>query len=486
MAPPSSSSISPSLPSRSHLFTPIQEGNESEETEERHRFESATTPSTVASSSACTDTIFHYHHYPTPLHEPGKTPAAKSRKPPEYYSDRTVSCNNCRPTTREKTSVMVVPVDNHVRKLSLSSMSPSPNGIFKSLIAGLSLRSPKPSRSPAAECSSVQEREEHWRIAVSELSHKLVQATRRRDEAILEASKLKYSMSELEKKLNRLEIYCHNLKSGLDICNQTQLQSPVNNKFSSPGRAWSISNHQNHNNHDIIIQSFLVSVSEARSSIRFLSKFLCSQLKLMGIKVFDRLSTVLKSYDFKPSSSSNNQYKSLQIYLEALLNSAFYEDFECSGFMKNSMDQILNPIDRCEANYTAYNALKDLAWEEVLNKGTKHFSEEFSRFCDRKMSEIVGMLGWNRAWPEQLLQAFFGASKGVWLVHLLSNSVHPRLTIYRVEKGAQFDPVYMEDMGGDKAKKLIPTMVKIMVAPGFFVYDNVVKSKVISRYYNSN
>ncbi|KAE8694575.1 Sec1/munc18-like (SM) proteins superfamily isoform 1 [Hibiscus syriacus] len=34
-----------------------------------------------------------------------------------------------------------------------------------------------------------------------------------------EASRLKYSMAELEKKLNKLEVYCHNLKSSLDECN---------------------------------------------------------------------------------------------------------------------------------------------------------------------------------------------------------------------------------------------------------------------------
>lgn len=240
-----------------------------------------------------------------------------------------------------------------------------------------------------------------------------------------------------------------------------------------------------------MIRDFLVAVSEARGSIRYLSKSLSSQLKLMGVRVFERLSTVLKSYDVKLSStttmsSTSSSSRMIQLYLEALLSAAFFEDFECCGFVKNSVAHILNPIDRCEANYSAYDALKVLAWEEVLNKGTKHFSEEFSRFCDRKMSEIVALLGWNRAWPEQLLQAFFGASKSIWLVHLLANSVHPTLTIFRVDKAARFDPVYMEDMGGDKAKKLIPTMVRIMVAPGFYVYDNVVKCKVICRYYNSN
>ncbi|KAK9276503.1 hypothetical protein L1049_006037 [Liquidambar formosana] len=102
------------------------------------------------------------------------------------------------------------------------------------------------------------------------------------------------------------------------------------------------------------------------------------------------------------------------------------------------------------------------------------------------MSEIVAMLGWNRAWSEPLLQAFFGASKCVWLVHLLANSVHPSLPIFRVDKGVRFDSIYMEDMGGDRARKLVPAVVRIMVAPGFYVYGNVVKCKVLCRYYNNN
>nr|DAD40821.1 TPA_asm: hypothetical protein HUJ06_015144 [Nelumbo nucifera] len=100
-------------------------------------------------------------------------------------------------------------------------------------------------------------------------------------------------------------------------------------------------------------------------------------------------------------------------YLEALLNRAFYEDFESIGFQKSGSERILNPIQKCEANYASFTLLRGLTWDEVLKKGTKHFSEEFSRFCDRKMSEIVAMLEWNRAWPEPLLQAFFGATKNV-------------------------------------------------------------------------
>lgn len=102
------------------------------------------------------------------------------------------------------------------------------------------------------------------------------------------------------------------------------------------------------------------------------------------------------------------------------------------------------------------------------------------------MSEIVALLGWNRAWPESLLQAFFGASKSVWLVHLLATSVHPSLAILRVDKGVGFDGVYMEDMAGDSVRKLAPSVVRIMAAPGFYVYGSVVKCKVLCRYNNNN
>ena len=51
------------------------------------------------------------------------------------------------------------------------------------------------------------------------------------------------------------------------------------------------------------------------------------------------------------------------------------------------------------------------------------------------------------------------------MVHLLANSVHPSLPIFRVDVGVGFDGVYMEDMGGDKLKRLVPSVVRIMVAP---------------------
>ncbi|GLT40384.1 hypothetical protein SLA2020_145250 [Shorea laevis] len=455
MAPSFSSSSSfkspPPPPHHFPCFTPIQEC-EREELEVETQSVERVTPK----------------HIPTPLHD--RSNIASARKHHESCDEGSVSCYHCRPHAREKISV--VPLDNNgVNKHHPSSMA-SPNIIFKSFFQSLVRRSPKSTDKSSGT-------EEKWKIAVSELSHKLIQATRKRDEAVLEASRLKYSMAELEKKLNKLEVYCHNLKSGLDECSGN---SPY--KIGKGHNFNQVNNQQGGVFNEKVIEQFLASVSESRSSIRALSRSLTIQLRHMGGKVYERISVLLQPYDIKVSYSKNP--KTLLFYLEALLNKAFFEDFESTGFQKNSVNQILNPIDRCEANYGSFNDLQGLTWEEVLNKGTRHFNEEFSRFCDRKMSDIVAMLGWTRAWPEPLLQAFFGASKSMWLLHLLANSVHPGLPIFRLDKGVRFNPVYMEDIGGERAKKLDPSTVRIMVTPGFYVYNNVVKCKVLCRYYNNN
>ncbi|KAL1547510.1 IRK-interacting protein-like [Salvia divinorum] len=477
MATSSSSSSKPSLsPHHPPHFTPIEEGNEEEEFSMSYR----ATPASDYTEKRDSD----YTHFPTPLNSDktrrsSKTSSssAPAKKRQETDEAGGVSCNKCRPSNRERLSVVPLEGNNgvHTHRLSMAS----PNGIFKSVLASLALK-----RSPKS-LDSAASREEHWKIAVAELSNKLIQASRRRDEAVLEASKLKYSMAELEKKLNKLEIYCHSLKSELETNGGTYFNNNThhqNQQHKSPARM----NYKQIKVGDQskVIEHFLVSVSETRASVRFLGRALGLQLRQMGPKVYDRIAMLLQPYDIKISISRNP--RALVLYLEALLNRAFFEDFESVGFHKSGPSPILNPIDRCESNFAMFSRLQELTWEEVLNKGTRHFSEDFSKFCDRKMSDIVALLGWNRAWPEPLLQAFFVASKAVWLVHLLANSLHPGLPIFRVDKGVGFDTVYMEDMGGDKARKLVPAMVRIMVTPGFYVYDNVVKCKVLCRYYNNN
>ncbi|XP_023552161.1 IRK-interacting protein-like [Cucurbita pepo subsp. pepo] len=437
----------------------------SERTEEEDEFNRAT-------PSSCTDAGAKHHPTPLHLHSHGGDeilPKRSTKKRLESVASigggGSVSCSKCRPHAREKFSV--VPVDYNGVAKQFFSMA-SPNGILKSIVSSLTGKSPKSMK----EGGDWAVREEQWKIAFGEVSHKLIEATRKRDEAILEASRLKYSMAELEKKLNKLEIYCHSLKSELYKC----VSNPRNPNLEVPTNSDSIS--------DKIIENFLSSVSESRSSVRQLSRSLAMQLHHIGGKIYERIQFLLRSHEIKISLSKNSK-TSLIFHLEAILNRAFFEDFESIGFQKNSPNQILNPSDRTESNIASFNRLHRLSWEEVLGKGTRHFSEDFSRFCDRKMSDIIAMLEWNRAWPEPLLQAFFMAAKSVWLVHLLANAVHPSLPIFRVDSGVRFDGVYMEDIAGEKARELAPATVRIMVAPGFYAFDGLIKCKVMCRYHTN-
>ncbi|KAK4800700.1 hypothetical protein SAY86_021187 [Trapa natans] len=359
----------------------------------------------------------HYHH-PTPIHRPphpkkSRLPSSTAKKRPEQSDntpieagDRSVKCNKCRPHAREK--ITVVPIDNNGGGILCHSL-PSPNVILKSIISSItkkSLSAPAPNVPTAPQ-------EGQWKIAFAELSHQLIQAKRKREEALLDASRLKHSVADLERKLNKLEIYW---------------QQPP------PWHRGMLHGHRKLTSPTVQCRDELPKRESGGPVLRIgLGGPVCGP-----------------PYDIKIAPSQSR--RTLVVYLEAILNRSFYEDFESIRFEKNHAAFVFNPAEQCETNRVCSDGLRGLTWDEVLSKGTRHFNEDFSRFFDRKMSEIVGMLGWKRTWPEPLLQAFFGASKAVWLVHLLANSVHPGLPIMRVDSGGKFDVGYMEDMGAERAR----------------------------------
>ena len=171
--------------------------------------------------------------------------------------------------------------------------------------------------------------------------------------------------------------------------------------------------------------------------------------------------------------------RGVMYHLESLINQAIYQDFENCSFQKNGAQTILDSHESCRENFSSFASLRNLSWSEVLGKGTRYYSESFSMFCDQKMGLIVSMLNWTRTWPEPLLQAFFIAAKCIWLVHLLAFSFNPPLAIFRVNKASNFDPVYMEDILTDRHKRQVPSKVRIMVMPGFYVHDDILRCKVL-------
>nr|DAD41816.1 TPA_asm: hypothetical protein HUJ06_016139 [Nelumbo nucifera] len=252
-------------------------------------------------------------------------PSSRKRPKTNDEDDCTVSCKKCRPTSHENISVIHININGFNKHPNAS-----PNGLIKVVDFNRQGRAMEARhREPIAKAHS--------------------RHSEKRDEALQEDSQLKYSMSKLEKKFNKLEIYYHNLESGLE-------------------------------------------------------------LQQMGCRVYERISTLLQPYHVKVS---------------------FFKNPRSTLFQKSGSKRILNQIQKC-------TLLRGLTRDEVLNKGTKHFNEEFSQFSDRKMSEIGAMLGEELSMVRATIASILQCGEE----RMASSSVglfrHPSLLVFRVDKGMRF------------------------------------------------
>ncbi|XP_021718900.1 IRK-interacting protein-like isoform X2 [Chenopodium quinoa] len=306
--------------------------------------------------------------------------------------------------------------------------------------------------------------------SIETLKKELIDANQKKEAALMEVSEMRSSFGELRKKLENLESYCEELKKALR-------QAVSKREKTSDGR--SNEDSEMPVSEEVMVEGFLQIVSEARLSVKQFCKTLIEQIDETDEQLTENLNVILKPYKL----SVNSRYsKAVFYHLEAIINQAFYQDFENCVFQKNGMPKLLDPQQQRQAQFQSFASLRNLSWNEVLKKGTKYYSEEFSKFCDQKMSCIIMTLNWTRPWSETLLQSFFVAAKCIWLLHLLAFSFSPPLTILRVEENRSFDPHYMEDIVTDKQKGHGPSRVKIMVMPGFYVQDKILRCKVLCRY----
>ncbi|XP_052175697.1 IRK-interacting protein [Diospyros lotus] len=319
-------------------------------------------------------------------------------------------------------------------------------------------------------------------LSIETLRKELIEANESRDAALVEVTEMKSSLGELKQKLEYLEAYCEELKKALRQAMQTKDSQVRETLGNLPKRGKSIDGNVDTLmpvSEEVMVEGFLQIVSEARLSVKQFCKTLISQIDEADGTLMENLNLLLQPYKL----SLNSRYSKAVLYhLEAIINQSLYLDFENSVFQKNGSPKLLDPHQDRQAQFSSFVALRNLSWNEVLHKGTKYYSEEFSKFCDQKMSFIVTTLNWTRPWPEQLLQSFFVAAKCMWLLHLLAFSFNPPLGILRVEENRSFDPHYMEDMLADKQRSLGQSRVKLMVMPGFYVQDRVLRCKVLCRY----
>lgn len=361
------------------------------------------------------------------------------------------SCNQCKP------AVITLASENKIAPLS------NPNKSRRVFLARLFPKLKKKHKNN----DSLSSPSEDVYVSVESLKKELVLATRCRDAALIEAAQMKCLLEELRQKLEYLETYCDGLKKA--VKGNKLLNSDSENSMPVT--------------EEVMTEGFLQIVAEARLSVNQFCKTLVGQVEETDSSLMDNLNVLLQPYKL----SLNSRYSKLVLHhLEAIINQTLYQDFENCVFQKNGCPKILDPNQDRQAQFASFVALRNLSWNEVLRKGTKFYSEEFSKFCDQKMSCIITTLNWTRPWPEQLLQAFFVSAKCIWLLHLLAFSFTPTLPILRVEENRVFDVHYMEDMFADKHMSLGPSRVKVMVVPGFYVQGRVLRCKVLCKYKSSN
>ncbi|XP_057953526.1 IRK-interacting protein isoform X2 [Malania oleifera] len=314
------------------------------------------------------------------------------------------------------------------------------------------------------------------------LKKELMEANENRNAALTEVAEMKSSLGDLKQKLEYLEIYCEELKKALKQAAQVKDSQVAEKLGNFSKRVKSIDGNGESFmpvSEEVMVEGFLQVVSEARLSVKHFCKTLVAQIEETDNSLLENLNLLLQPYKLSLSSKYS---KAALYHLEAIMNQSLYQDFENCIFQKNGSPKFLDPQQDRQAQFSSFVQLRNLSWNEVLRKGTKYYSEEFSKFCDQKMSCIVSTLNWNRPWPEQLLQAFFVAAKCIWLLHLLAFSFDPPLGILRVDENRSFDPNYMEDIFMDRQKPHGPSRVKVMVMPGFYVLNRALRCKVLCRY----
>ncbi|XVE60042.1 hypothetical protein DITRI_Ditri05aG0095000 [Diplodiscus trichospermus] len=400
------------------------------------------------------------------------------------------SCNRCKPaviTTDSENVIRTIKNLNTVVPLTDSHSSVQSQQKNRGVISWLFPRLKKkqknensPNRTESEEVSQIFK--DFGMLSIETLKRELIEANENRDAALTEVAEMRSSLGELKQKLEYLETYCEELKKALRQATQTK-DSQINEKLGNfPRRGKSIDGNGENKmpvSEEVMVEGFLQIVSEARLSMKQFCKTLVGQIEETDNTLMENLNLLLQPYKL----TLNSKYSKAVLYhLEAIINQSLYQDFENCVFQKNGSPKLLDPQQDRQAQFSSFVALRNLSWNEVLSKGTKYYSEEFSKFCDQKMSLIISTLNWTRPWPEQLLQAFFVAAKCIWLLHLLAFSFNPPLGILRVEENRTFDPHYMEDMFMERQRSNGPSRVKIMVMPGFYVQGRVLRCKVICRY----
>ena len=242
-----------------------------------------------------------------------------------------------------------------------------------------------------------------------------------------------------------------------------------------------------------IIGLIEMATMRARFSIRSFSKALIKQMEASGVAVLRQLAGL------EPGSVLAREEHAVYA-LESRINRAFFHGFENDSFDESGVTRILDPAARRAARLSEFRGMKLTDPAHCVDPSHPDFHAPFRRFCRRKTKQLWSQFSWQilfRSPHERhaFTSSFLEASKCVWLLHRLAFSVHPSLTILRVAKGLDIDPLYVDavpdlmtktkkkprhcpgnEMSAPPPLSLCPTCsrakVEFLIMPGFQAFDN--------------
>ena len=285
-----------------------------------------------------------------------------------------------------------------------------------------------------------------------------------RGSAKSEVCEMRSSLVELQQKIGHLEGYCKELKRALLEATQGELYDQRTTRMTPLRNPPPLSD-------EVLVEGFLQMVTEARLSVKHLCRSIMNEFEESGIDIAEKIDL---------ECLSKRHSKEMGYRLQALVNRNFYQDFENCVFQKNGSQRILDPKKERMENFTSFLTLRSLGWREIFDmRSSQPQLADVVKFCEQKMAITVGLMESSGPLGERIREKFFVAGKCIWLLHLLAFSFNPTLAILRVEEKRRFDQDYMEDVMSDKGKP--GGYVKVMVTPGFYVQDRVVRCKVLCR-----
>jgi len=168
-----------------------------------------------------------------------------------------------------------------------------------------------------------------------------------------------------------------------------------------------------------------------------------------------------------------------------------FASFENVSFEPNGASSIFCPDTLKQQCFQAFQSLRSQEWSSIEKRLSQSSSQasavvvnaSFHRFFVVRMELILSQLGKLAELQEislSLMEAFFHAAKGVWLVHHMAFAFDQPVSIFRVSPAAEFDARFMQQVTAFEEDPPVGARSKvgIMLNPGFLVDRQIIKCQV--------